>query len=105
MFLCDNEANCQFLSSVLVVFVRGEASGTRMAILERRLGANLNFYEKKQAWEAIVEAVIALGNEQRPAEQIKKRRKNLLTSARKTIMEWEREKAKTGKWQAILDFK
>ena len=70
-----------------------EAYGARKAILEGRLGANLTFHERKRAWEAVVEAVNAEGNEQRTAKQIKKRWENLVTAARKTIMEWEREKA------------
>ena len=59
-----------------------EAYGARKAILEGLLGANLNFHEQKRAWEAVVEAVNAVGNEQRTAEQIKKRWENLVTAAR-----------------------
>ena len=81
-----------------------EAHGARRAVLEGRLGANLTFHEKKRAWEAVVEAVNAVGHQQRTAEQVKKRWENLVTAARKTIMEWEREKVKTGKRRAILDF-
>ena len=70
-----------------------EAYGARKAILEGRLGADLTFHAKKRAWKAVVEAVNAVGNEQRTGEQIKKRWKNLVTAARKTILEWKREKA------------
>ena len=49
-----------------------EAYGARRAILEGRLGANLTFHEKKRAWEAVVEAVNAVGHQQRTAEQVKK---------------------------------